>query len=110
MCKAKADRCPGCSRHCCAAHVRCKYGQKYFQKQQEADISFQKNQNDPHHYKWEKFVQQGSPLWMLLWVSCQSKKALRKENLTEQQLLSALSESEQDQLRTLLAKLSGILE
>ena len=65
MNKSKANRCPGCSRHCRAEHVRCKYGQKYFLKMhapQEAAPDSSRKTGEKRKRKWEKHVRQGASL------------------------------------------------
>ena len=109
MAKGCKDVCPGCSRHCSLDHVRCKYGQKYVEKIRKAEADGHPATEDKHHYKWEKYVAQGSLAWKLLWVSSRSKKALRRKKLTEQQLLNVLDEAEQAQLDALLDKISDML-
>lgn len=78
-------------------------------KTRRADADGHPAPEDDHHYKWEKYVAQGSLAWKLLWVSSRSKKALRRKELTEQELLSALDEAEQEQLDTLLDNVPDML-
>lgn len=110
----KQDVCPGCSRHCPLDHVRCKYGQKYIEKQRRALEGAPGNQKQDskkmRRRKWEKYAAKGSASWTLFETSSRLKRALRKETITERQIHLALSDEEQAQLRALLAKISGILE
>lgn len=108
MAKGQKNVCPGCSRHCSLEQVRCKYGRNYVEKMKQADAGHYEQENI-RHYKWEKFVARGGPVWKLLWVGSRSKKALRRKSLTEQALLSVLDDAEQAQLETLLDKISGML-
>ena len=105
MAKGRKDVCPGCSRHCSLNHVRCKYGQKYIEKIRKADADSHHAPESKRHYKWEKLVAQGGLAWKLLWVSSRSKKALRRKQLTEQELLSALDDAAQAQLNAILDQL-----
>ena len=112
--KDQINRCPGCSRHCRLDHVRCKYGQKYVEKIQNAQArkaaGGEKTDAKKHAYKWEKYVLQGGLAWKLLWAARCSKRALRRSKMTEQTLLSVLDETEQAQLGALLDKLSKRFE
>ena len=107
MKKTTGNLCPGCKRHCPAGHARCKYGQKYFEKHHPS------TQTEPpakeRRHAWEKHVTPGGLFWQLLWQSRRIKRALRKEKVSEQQLLLALSVQEQEQLRVLLDKISKTL-
>lgn len=103
------DVCPGCSKHCSAGNVRCKYGQKYFEKRAAEAVSEQKTKKVSKRRKWEKHVTCGGLVWKFLWLASQSKRALRQKDLTEQEWLSALDETERAQLDTLLTKISDRL-
>jgi len=106
MAKQAMNVCPGCSKHCPMGSPRCKYGRKYFEKlAQEKEIP----QEIRRHYKWEKLVHQGGLVWQLLWVASRSKKALRKKELTEHELLLALDNDELEQLQQLLEKISATI-
>ena len=96
MSKQNANVCPGCSRHCVMGHEHCKYGRRYFEKQQEAGSQ----------RKWERYVQQDGCAWTLLHVGSRIKKALRKQKITEEALFAALDAAEQEQLRGLLDRIS----
>ena len=107
-----ANTCPGCSRHCPAKHLRCKYGQKHFEKlrrAEEAKSLIVQAEKKPRH-KWEKHVTPDGLFWHLLWYSGRIKRALRKKKISEQQLLSTLTQQEQAQLDALLEKVTKILE
>ena len=101
---------PGCSRHCPANHPRCKYGQKYLEKIAKATACHSKDSEKKPRCKWEKHVTPHGLCWQLLWNSRRIKQALRKNKVTEQQLLSALSTQEQVQLCALLAKVTKPLD
>ena len=99
-------RCPGCSRHCRQGNERCKYGEKYFKKEekkQKAECTVKTKRTKVR--KWENHVQRGGLLWQFLWVGSLSKRALRKKRIDEARLISALDEQEQKQLHQLLKKL-----
>ena len=112
MANRQADVCPGCSRHCAASNVHCKYGQRYFEKMQKTEaaetLCAQEKDTKKHRRKWEKRVKEGGLTWKLLWVGSQSKQALRRKKLTEHELMATLNETEQAQLDALLGKISGI--
>lgn len=111
MGKHRQDVCPGCSRHCPLSHVRCKYGQKYVEKQRRAQDASPGNikESNKKRRKWEKYVTQDSTLWKLLFTGNRLKRALRKGQITERQIHLALSGEEQAQLRTLLEKITRML-
>lgn len=94
MKKQQLDRCPGCSKHCCADHPRCKYGRKYF-----------KETPAKPKYKWDPFTSVDSPVWNLFFVSRRLKKQVCKSKVSEEQLLNRLSKDEQTALSLLLKKL-----
>lgn len=104
--------CPGCSRHCPASHVRCKYGQKHFEKLRQAEdtTSCSGEVKRKSRYKWEKHVTAEGLLWRLLRHSSRIKRALRKKQVSEQQLLGTLTPQEQAQLSMLLEKITKTLE
>ena len=56
-------------------------------------------------YKWERYVEKEGLLWKLLLLSTQMKKSLKSEVMTEEQLLSALTDSEQDALAAAIGKI-----
>ena len=99
--------CPGCHKHCEEGHARCKYGCRYFAKlhAQENTACACPKKNCKH--KWENDVTQGSSIWHLLSCSRRIKKALRSKSMTEEQLLSALNDSERQTLSGLLNKLES---
>lgn len=107
MTKERKDMCPGCSRHCTAGNEHCKYGRKYFGEKQKTPENGGERKQEPvnHQRKWEKHVTAGSPVWKLLWTASRSKRALRRKECTEQELLSLLDEVEQAQLDALLQKI-----
>ena len=111
MGKQKTDVCPGCSRHCPLSHVRCKYGKKYIEKhrrdQQAAGHLSVKGEEKKPRRKWEKHVMQGSTVWKLLFTASRLKKALRKEHITEAQLLAALTPQDRAMLDALLERISS---
>ena len=103
MGKRKEDVCPGCSRHCPLDHVRCKYGQKYLEKQQKKD------RTEKRRRRWEKYAAEGSPVWTLLDTASRLKRSVRKETISVQQIHLVLSGEEQTQLCALLEKINRIL-
>lgn len=114
MGKQKTDVCPGCSRHCPLSHVRCKYGEKYIEKrrrdQQAAGQLLTKGEDGKPRRKWEKYVTQGSTFWKLLLTASRLKKALRKEQITEAQLLAALTPQDRAMLDALLDHVNSIIQ
>ena len=109
MAKGRKDVCPGCSRHCSLDHVRCQYGRKYVEEIRKAEEENHQPPEEAHRFKWEKYVAQGGLAWKMLWVSSRSKKALRRKERSEQQLMSALDEDERAQLNAMLDKISDML-
>ena len=103
----KQGVCPGCSRHCRMDDVRCKYGRKYFEKKRKGHAKADDEDvgENKKLRKWEKHVQRGGLIWRFLWVASLSKRALRKKQIAEERLLTALTEAEQEQLHRLLKKL-----
>jgi len=87
------DTCPGCSRHCPMNRLHCKYGEKYFAKRQEKP-------------KWAALVSEKGLLWQLLSTSKNVKKALKRKETTEEELLACLSGEEKDLLMETLQKIS----
>ena len=55
--------CPGCKRHCPACAVKCKYGQKYFEKKACAEKS---NPLQKKKARWKKTVSEGSAIYLLI--------------------------------------------
>lgn len=108
--KDKIPVCPGCSRHCALSHVRCGYGRKYIKKLEKKQANTPGLKKYTRRYKWEKYVSREGPMRALLLAASRIKHALRKKEITETQLLSALSVDEQAQLDALLAKLVDMLE
>ena len=98
--KCEANRCPGCSRHCCLDAPKCKYGCKYAMKMQAQPEPKKK-------YKWEKFADREGVLGQLILSGRRAKKALLGRKSTEEQLLKNLSAQEREQLACLLAKLAS---
>ncbi|MBP3645672.1 MAG: hypothetical protein J6K55_04525 [Clostridia bacterium] len=104
MKKSNIPTCPGCSRHCPACSVRCKYGRQYFQKHPV------ETKCDSKKHKWERYVTEGEMLWNLLAHGKKIKKALCHQQLTESALLSLLSEEEKAAVSSALQKLSAAAE
>lgn len=113
MKKPKQAVCPGCSRHCTADKVRCKHGRAYFAKlidhNAEENSDLQTGLRRKHKHKWERDVEQGGVLWHMLCIGRRIKRALRRREITEPQLLNALSESEKTQFLEILRKMNGTL-
>ena len=103
--KNKQCVCPGCSRHCCAAAPRCKYGRKYFAAQSACCPKKCEQQKMKH--KWERFVRREDALWQLMTTARRVKKALVRREITGDELLSALNASEQETLLALLGRLES---
>lgn len=95
--KNDCGRCPGCGKHCVMGKEGCKYGVKYFEKQQAED----------KECKWEKFVENGGLVWRLLMLGRNTKKALKKNRATEAQLMGTLTAEEKEQLSDILEKLES---
>lgn len=113
MKKQKPDVCPGCSKHCAADSVRCKYGRSYFAKRESAPPEDRRPahlHSKKHSLKWEKHVSSQGAVWQLLWTSRAVKKALRGGEISESQLLAALTEPEQQQLCAALDKMNAQLK
>lgn len=89
------DTCPGCSRHCPMNHLHCKYGEKYFARQEAKQTS-----------KWTALVTEDGPLWQLLSTSKNVKKALKRKETTEEALFACLSNEEKYRLMETLQKIS----
>lgn len=104
--------CPGCSRHCSMDNVRCKYGQKYFEKTcaQQAAASAGEKDKRGRRRKWEKHVEAGGTGWKLLWTAGCFKRALRSGKLTEAQMISGLNDEERAQLGLLLDRIARAAE
>lgn len=101
MKKQKENRCPGCSRHCPAHEIRCKRGRIYFEKLAAQGRAGEKEKK----YKWEEYVAPEGVMARLLKLAARSKRALRSGEVTEAQLMSALTGEEQDMLRAVLEKM-----
>ena len=104
MKKSDVPTCPGCSRHCPACSVRCKYGRIYFQKHPPEAVDGTKKR------KWERHVAEGGLMWSLLTNGKKLKKALCRQKLTEAGLMSLLSDEEQSALFSALHKLGTAAE
>lgn len=87
--------CPGCGKHCPMGATRCKYGNKYFAK------SFPKEKPSG----WKTRIEKGGLIFLLLKVVKQVKKGLKKEQTSEEVLLSRLNPSEKEALESILKKL-----
>ena len=106
--------CPGCGKHCSLNQPRCKYGREYAAKiekkrqdamKQPAGAKAGSCDMKKHQYKWEKYVEKDSLAWKFLSVSCLAKKALRREQITQEQLFHQFSPLEMLQFSALLDKL-----
>ena len=106
MKKQNIDVCPGCSRHCTRNEIRCKRGRAYFAEHSEAESKEIPMRRDSHKkHKWEKHVCIGGLFWQLIFVSRKVKKALRREKIAEEQLMSVLDDQDRLQLSRILKKL-----
>ena len=94
--------CPGCSRHCPAGAVRCKYGRTYFAKHPPVQTDCPRK---PKEHKWKSCVEKEGLLWTYLLSGKKIKKALCHRHITETELLAALTEEEKQALHGLLSKL-----
>lgn len=94
--------CPGCGKHCPMSHPRCRYGRTYF-----ARLNAPAPEHARPRHKWEAFVTRDEPIWLLLDTARSLRKALKKERVTEAQLLDRLSDDEQLRLTALLRRLAG---
>ncbi|MBQ4075298.1 MAG: hypothetical protein IJD39_08865 [Clostridia bacterium] len=95
-------KCPGCGKHCPLSAPRCKFGRHYLEKMKEKpSADFEKNTKKK---KWETYVKPGEAIWAFLSVSCQIKKALCKQKVTENQLLSEFSKDEIETMISLIKK------
>ena len=106
MKNAKAH-CPGCSRHCPMNAVRCKYGQKYFEKHGEEVHHACKAKKD--HPKWMKHVAENSLVFTFLTTGKRVKKALCHQKISETALLNVLTAEEKETLSNLLHKLNAVI-
>lgn len=103
--------CPGCHKHCPMGCARCKYGRTYFeklQKKQEAPtaaIVAEKNVSKKA-LRWEAFVAKDGLMWHFLSAGRGVKKALRRKQVTEGQLLGLMDDQEQQVLLNLLKRLN----
>ena len=102
MKKSNIPTCPGCSRHCPACSVRCKYGRQYFEKH-PVETGCKK-------HKWERYVTEDELLWNLLTHGKKLKKALCHQKVTESDLLSLLSDEEKAAVSSALHKLGATAE
>ena len=91
--------CPGCKRHCPACAVKCKYGQKYFEKKACAEKS---NPLQKKKARWKKTVSEGSAIYLLISAGRSAKKALKRGETTEARLLASLTDEERQTLAGLL--------
>jgi len=94
--------CPGCSRHCPANAVRCKYGRTYFAKHPPAETACSAKQKG---CKWKAIVKKDSLLWNYLISTKKIKKALCHQKITEAAFLALLTEEEQRSLGIITEKL-----
>lgn len=99
--------CPGCSRHCPANAVRCKYGRAYFTKHPPAEAACSGKQKG---HKWKAFVEKNGLLWNYLLSAKEIKKALCHQKATEAALLSLLTEEEKRSLGSIAEKLRQAVE
>ena len=94
--------CPGCSRHCPANAVRCKYGRAYFTKHPPAEAACS---GKPKGHKWKAFVEKDGVLLNYLISGKKIKKALCHQKVSEAALLSLLTEEEKHVLSAITQKL-----
>jgi len=107
--KQKQDVCPGCSRHCTQDCVRCKCGRAYFAGRSSSGTPAP--QEAPRKKrKWEKYAAEGGLVWRLIIAALRAKKALRREQIAEAQIMDVLDEQEKTLLDQILKKLDGIFQ
>lgn len=111
--KETAAVCPGCHKHCPMGGARCKYGRAYFEKLQkpsEAPAAIAAAEKPRKARRWEAHVAQGGLMWQFLSAGSGVKKALRRKQITEGQLLSLMNEQEQQALLHLLKRLNQAVD
>lgn len=107
MKKSTAVTCPGCGKHCPLGSARCKYGEKYFARLQDAGTpSAVKDKPVDKRRKWEKDVLPNGLLWKILFTGRCVRKTLHKGRATEAEILAALTETERSALAGILEKLA----
>ena len=103
--------CPGCSRHCTRDNPRCKRGRAYFAQMRDGvPKAAAVRKGSGKKRRWEKHVAEGGTAWQLICVGRRAKKALRREEISEAQLMSALNDQEREQLSLLLKKVDERLK
>ena len=93
----KEKRCPGCSERCPASAPCCKFGKRYFAKQ-EAKFLHSKVR------KWEKNIRARGTAWLLVTTGRGVKSVLRKSEMTEEQIFARVSPEEMNQLCDILER------
>lgn len=106
MKESKTNVCPGCSRHCTAETVKCKYGRNYFAKQ-DVGLLKVKERKKKHECKWKKMVSEDGVVRELIITSIGIKKAIRSGMITEKQIMEMLNDAEQAQLASILRNLNA---
>ena len=76
-------------------NVKCKYGRNYFEKLSAEDTGK------------KRIVEKGGLAWRLLKTVKIAKKALKKRDISEEQLMARFTEEDKAQLSTLLDKLEA---
>jgi len=115
MKKEQNITCPGCHKHCPMGCARCKYGRTYFEKLQKqrepSAVLASTEKNRPKKARqWEAFVAQGGLMWQFLSAGKGVKKALRRKQITEGQLLGLMDAEEQQVLLNLLKRLKQAVD
>jgi len=109
--KQKTDVCPGCSKRCTRDNPRCKRGRAYFEQMRDGEPKAAAvRKGSGKKCRWEKYVAEGGAVWQLICVGKRAKKALRREEISESQLMSALNDQEREQLSLLLKKVDERLK
>ena len=95
--------------------ARCKYGRTYFEKLQKqteapATIVSAEKAAPKKTCRWEAFVAQGGLMWQFLSAGKGVKKALRRKQITEGQLLKLMDDQEQQVLLNLLKRLNQAVD
>jgi len=93
----KEKRCPGCSERCPASAPCCKFGKRYFEKQEAKSLRGKVR-------KWEKNIRERGPAWMLVTTARGVKRVLRKSEMSEEQIFARISQDEMNQLCDILER------
>ena len=102
--------CPGCKKHRAMGAAQCKYGQRYFSELERsipsAERETDRGDRKDRTHKWEKNLERGGLVWNLVRTGRKARKALKRREISEKQLLDVLNEAERTELAEILEKLS----